>query len=73
MNLLGIDPIKALVYTAVINGVVAVPLIWFIATISANEKIMGKYASGWISKTLLWLTFLIMGGTAAGMLLVNYF
>lgn len=73
MNLLGINPIKALVYTAVINGMVAVPLIWFIAKISANEKIMGKYASGWISKTLLWLTFLIMGGTALGMLLVGYF
>src|SRR5262249_50382109 len=41
LNFLGIDPIKALVYTAVINGVVAVPLIFLIALVARNKRIMG--------------------------------
>ena len=58
INFIGIDPIKALVYTAVINGVVAVPLIFVIGKIVANGKIMGKFKSGWVSKIFLWTTFL---------------
>lgn len=58
INFIGIDPIKALVYTAVINGVVAVPLIFVIAKIVANEKIMGEYRSRGFSQILIWLTFI---------------
>ena len=64
INFIGIDPIRALVVTAVINGVVAVPLIFLIAKIAANEKIMGEYKSKWISKTLVWITFFAMGASA---------
>jgi len=51
INFVGIDPIKALIVTAVLNGVVAVPLIAIIAVISSNEKVMGEHRSGWLSKT----------------------
>jgi len=64
MNFTGIDPIKALVFTAVFNGVAAVPLIFVIAKISSNEKIMGEHKNPKISTTLLWLTFAAMGGSA---------
>lgn len=37
INFIGVDPIKALVYAAVLNGVVAVPLIFLIALISKNN------------------------------------
>ena len=67
LNFIGIDPIKALVYSAVINGVVAVPLILIIALIARNATIMGQYKSGWLSNLLLWLTFLGMGAAAVGM------
>ena len=60
INFIGIDPIKALVFTAVINGIVAVPLIFLIAKVSSNESIMGANKSGYLSKSLLWLTFLGM-------------
>ena len=43
INFVGIDPIKALIVTAVLNGVVAVPLIALIAVISSNKKIMGEH------------------------------
>jgi len=48
------------VYSAVLNGVVVVPLIFLIIKISANNKIMGEYKSGLLSKIVLWITFLGM-------------
>ncbi len=69
INFIGINPIKALVFAAVINGVVAVPLIFIIALIARNKKIMGEYKSGWISNLLVWITFVGMGLAAIGMFL----
>jgi len=57
INFIGIDPIKALIYAAVLNGVVAVPLIFLIALIASNKKIMGKYKSRLLSNILIWMTF----------------
>jgi len=67
INFIGIDPVKALVYAAVLNGVAAVPLLFLIIRISANEKIMGEFKSGWLSKTILWITFVAMGAAAIAM------
>ncbi len=73
INFININPVKALVYAAVLNGVVAVPLIFLIGRIAQNEKIMGEYKSGWVSKTFLWITFLGMGTAAIAMFLtINY-
>ena len=60
INFVGIDPIKALVFTAVINGLVAVPLLFLIAKTASNSSIMGQYKSGNLSKALVWITFLTM-------------
>jgi NRAMP (natural resistance-associated macrophage protein)-like metal ion transporter len=68
LNFIGVDPVKALVYTAVMNGVVAVPLIFIIARIARNTTIMGQYTSGWFSNVLIWFTFLGMGAAAVGTL-----
>jgi len=67
INFIGIDPIKALVFTAVFNGVAAVPLIFLIARIARNKKIMGEYRSGWLSNTTVWITFLVMLASAVAM------
>lgn len=67
INFVGIDPIKALVITAVINGVVAVPLIFLVAKIATNENIMGIYKSGWLSQLFVWLTFIIMAAAATAL------
>jgi Mn2+/Fe2+ NRAMP family transporter len=67
INFIGIDPIKALVFTAVFNGVAAVPLIFLIARIARNKKIMGEYRSGWLSNTVVWITFAIMLASAVAM------
>ncbi|MFA6994907.1 MAG: divalent metal cation transporter [Patescibacteria group bacterium] len=67
INFIGIDPMKALVFTAVFNGVVSVPLIFLIAHIARNKEIMGEYRSGWLSNALVWGTFLIMAASAVAM------
>ena len=67
INFVGIDPIKALVIAAVINGVVAVPLIFIVAKVAASKKIMGVHRSGWLSNTVIWITFIAMAGAAIAM------
>lgn len=59
INFVGIDPIEALVYSSVLNGIVSIPLLFLIALISANKKIMGNFKSGYISQFLIWTTFVI--------------
>lgn len=67
INFIGINPIKALVFTAVFNGVAAVPLIFLIAKIAHDKKIMGQYRSKWLSNTMVWITFLVMLASAVAM------
>jgi len=70
INFVGIDPIRALVYAAVINGVVAVPLIFLIAIIANDKKTMGDFKSKKISNVLVWLTFLGMGAAAVALFIL---
>lgn len=64
INFIGIDPVKALVYAAVLNGIAAVPLLFLIVQIASSKKIMGEYKNGWLSSALLWITFFAMGAAA---------
>ncbi len=67
INFIGIDPIKALVFAAVLNGVVAVPLIFIIARVANSKKIMGEHKSSGLSNTFVWLTFVIMLSSSIAM------
>jgi len=67
MNFVGINPIKALVFTAVFNGVAAVPLIYIIARINSSKKILDKNRGGILSRSLVWLTFAVMAMAAIAM------
>jgi Mn2+/Fe2+ NRAMP family transporter len=64
---IGVDPVAALYYSAVINGVVAVPLLIIIFMIGNNKKILGERTSGKLSNVLLIITTLLMGAAAAGL------
>jgi len=68
INFVGIDPIKALVYSAVLNGVIAVPLIFLIALIAKNKKIMGDYKSKALSTIVVGITFVGMFISAVAMI-----
>lgn len=72
INYVGIDPMKALLYTAIINGIVAVPLIFIIGRMASDRKIMGKWRSGIVSRILVSLAVLLMGLGALGTLLMMF-
>jgi Mn2+/Fe2+ NRAMP family transporter len=62
--LLGINPIAALVYTAIINGVVAVPLLVLILLVANNRQIMGDHTNGRLSNIVSIFTTVAMGAAA---------
>ncbi|HEX6060803.1 MAG TPA: divalent metal cation transporter [Candidatus Limnocylindria bacterium] len=68
MNFIGLNPIDALVYTAVINGVVAPPLLVVVMRAARNPKVMGKQTIGPVLTVLGWLAtigmFLALAGLA---------
>ena len=68
-NFIGLDPIKALVLTAVFNGIVAVPLIYLIARVSSRPDVMGEHKSGIWSKMGLWIAFAVMAVAAIALLI----
>jgi NRAMP (natural resistance-associated macrophage protein)-like metal ion transporter len=64
-----IDPFKALFWSAVINGVVAVPLLVVINLLASNRKVMGRFVASRGIRILGWITAAVMGLSAAAMLL----
>ena len=60
MNFIGLDPIKTLIYAAVINGIVAPVILVLIMGISSDKKIMGERVNGPLTKGIGWLTTLLM-------------
>jgi NRAMP (natural resistance-associated macrophage protein)-like metal ion transporter len=68
MNYIGISPVKALIYSAILYGLTAPVLIVIILHISNNKKIMGKNTNGKLSNILGFATLVLM--TAAAVVLV---
>jgi NRAMP (natural resistance-associated macrophage protein)-like metal ion transporter len=56
-----IEPMRMLVWCAVLNGVVAVPLMIAMMLVIANAKIMGKFAASRLLAAFGWLATLLMG------------
>jgi len=57
----GVDPIRLLVWSAVINGVVAAPMVVVIGRIAADGALMGKHRSGRVANVLITVTAIAMG------------
>jgi NRAMP (natural resistance-associated macrophage protein)-like metal ion transporter len=61
------DPIKALFWSAVINGVVSVPVMAMMMLITSNKKIMGQFVLKGGLKYVGWIATAIMAAAAIGM------
>lgn len=68
INFIGLSPVKALVYTAIIYGLTAPLLIFCILMVSNNRKIMGEYTNGFLSNLLGIIALLVMLSAAAMLL-----
>jgi Mn2+/Fe2+ NRAMP family transporter len=67
MNLLHVDAIKALFWSAVLNGVAAVPLLAVIVWFASSSSIMGRWKSSPLARAWGWATVALMGAATAGM------
>ena len=72
LNFSPIDPIQALLWSAVVNGVVAVPIMAIMMTMAANPKVMGQFTIGRTLKVLGWLSTAAMALAAAGMIVLSF-
>ena len=68
LNYIGLSPVKALIYSAILYGLTAPVLIAIILHISNNKKIMGKNTNGKISNILGFAALALM--TVAGVILI---
>mgnify|MGYP004706083037 CR=1 FL=1 len=68
LNFAPIDPIKALFWSAVLNGVVAVPVMVVMMIVASRADIMGRFVIRGLLKWLGWAATLMMAGVVAGML-----
>ena len=67
MNFTPLDPVKALFWSAVINGVVAVPIMFMTMRMATNKKVMGAYDVRGVLRVLGWLATATMACAAIGM------
>jgi len=66
---IGINPIKALFWSAVINGVVAVPIMIMMMLMGSNAEVMGQFTLQKRTKIFGWLSTIVMLAAAVGMFL----
>ena len=72
LNYLGLNAVKMLFWSAVINGLLAPPLILLVILLTSNRKVMGKQVNSPVLRYLGWTTFAVMTAAAAGMLITSW-
>ena len=66
-----INPMKALFWSAVINGIVAVPLMALIIILASKKSVMGDYTASRPIVIMGWIATAIMGAAALGMIILG--
>ena len=73
MGYLEVDPIKALVWSAIVNGVISVPIMAVLMWIGQSERLMGQYTItrrhrffGWAATAVMAVAVVVMLGTSFG-------
>lgn len=62
-----IGPMQALFWSAVINGVVAVPMLIVLIDLASRRSIMGGFVASWPIRALAWVATAIMAGATIGL------
>jgi NRAMP (natural resistance-associated macrophage protein)-like metal ion transporter len=70
-NFVGFNAVKMLFWSAVINGLLAPPLILLVILLTNSHKVMGKRVNSPLLKYLGWVTFGVMTAAAAGMIITS--
>lgn len=72
LNYIGISPIKALIYTAILYGITAPVLIAIILHVSNNKSVMGRFTNSRTSNILGFLALIIMSLAAAVLIYLQF-
>ncbi|MBW4021892.1 MAG: divalent metal cation transporter [Proteobacteria bacterium] len=67
LNFTSLDPVKALFWSAVVNGVVAVPIMVMMVLMAARRDVMGDFVIGPVLKAVGWAATAVMLLAAVGM------
>ena len=67
LNFTPIDPIKALFWSAVINGVVAVPVMVMMMLMASRKAVMGRFVLPMPLRVIGWVATVVMAAAAVGM------
>lgn len=72
LNFIGIDPIKALIYAAVLNGIISPFMIFFIVRLSGDKRVMGDFRNKRTGNILGWVTFVLISLVGAGAIITFF-
>ena len=67
LNVIHLDPVRALFWSAVVNGVVAAPIMVMIMLLASRRKVMGTFELPLRLKILGWTATLVMAGVTVAM------
>jgi NRAMP (natural resistance-associated macrophage protein)-like metal ion transporter len=71
LNFLGVDPVKALVYAAILQCFLAPILIVFLTLLARDADIMGPHRNGWFDTTFGFVSAAVMGAAAVALIVVS--
>jgi Mn2+/Fe2+ NRAMP family transporter len=69
LNYAGFNAIRMLFVTAIVNGVLAPPLVLIVVLLTSSREVMGEAANPPLVTALGWITFAVMTACALGLLL----
>ena len=69
LNYFGFNAVRMLFWSAVINGLLAPPLILLVILLTSSRKVMGKRVNSPLLRYLGWATFAVMTAAAIGMII----
>jgi len=69
INFIGVNPIKALVLAAVINGFLAPPILVVIMLVANNKAVLGRDVNGPLANVMAWITTIAMFAAAGALVL----
>lgn len=69
IDFVGLDAVKMMFWSAVLNGALAPPLILLVVLLTSNRRLMGERVNSPILRMLGWATFLVMSAATVGMLM----
>jgi Mn2+/Fe2+ NRAMP family transporter len=73
LNFVGVDPIKALYWSAVLNGVLAAPMMAAMLLIATNRKIMADFVLPWQMTVGGWIAALVMAVASVAFIALSVF